>query len=38
MNRTGQSDAQIVDLIAQKRYGDPPRVEIIIQEMEEGCA
>lgn len=32
-----KDDAQIVDLIAQKRYGDPPRVEIIIQELEEGC-
>ena len=30
-----RDDAQIVDLIAQKWYGDPPRVEIIIQELEE---
>lgn len=30
-----KDDAQIVDLVALKRYGDPPRVEIVIKELEE---
>lgn len=33
-----RDDAQIITLDARKYYGDAPSVEVIVEELEEGCA